>query len=156
VSVDSGDDSGGDTDPDEVRWFAFEVDVLTGPAGDTHRRNNLQYLDVLPSDANPVAVYTGVVEGGDAALFMLSTDVVGADGKGSCIPAPSDCRFQSLKEGEEEKIDYAPNGGDADTYVIDVKDIRVDEVKGPRKAAGGPDSTDLKGAREGLAAFAAG
>jgi len=141
---------GGSGSAGESRWFTFSVDVLTGPAGDTRRRNDLQNLTVLPSKSNPVAVYIGVTEGGKGANFMLSPDVVGASGGGSCMPAPSRCQFLTLKQGQEQKLDYAPNG-EADTYVLDVKDIRFEEVKDPREAGNG----DSAGTREGLSAFAA-
>jgi hypothetical protein len=134
------------------RWYTFSVDVLTGPAGDTRRRNNLQTLTVLPSESNPVAVYIGVSDGGKKAVFMVSPDVVDTDGAGSCLPAPSACQFLTLKKGQEQKLDYAPSG-EADTFVIDVKDIRFEEVRDPQEVTG---SEDPKRTKEGLSAFAGG
>ena len=154
VSVSSGDDAGdggnGSDSDAGSRWFTYSVDVLTGPAGDTRRRNNLQNLTVLPSKSNPVAVYLGVTDGGKKAAFMLSPDVVGNSGDGFCTPSPSQCQFLELRQGEEQKLDYAP-GGEPDTYVLDVKDIRLEQIEDPRdKAVGG----DPKDTREGLSAFA--
>lgn len=128
---------GGDGDPEDVndsgdggQWYQFQLDVETGPAGDTNRRNNLTTLTVLPSQSNPVAVYLGIAKGGKKAVFMVSPDVVGLSGGGSCSPSPSNCQLLSLGEGEEEKFDYAPTG-EPDTFVIEVKDIRFVPVKNP-------------------------
>jgi hypothetical protein len=149
-SSSGGSGGGGSTSGGGTRWFTFSVDVLTGPAGDTRRRNDLQNLTVLPSKSNPVAVYIGVTESGKGAIFMLSPDVVGTSGGGSCMPSPSRCQFLTLKEGQEQKLDYAPSG-EPDTYILDVKDIRFEEIEDPRDKRG---EGMTEGARDGLSAFA--
>ena len=140
-------DSGGGS-----QWYEFQLDVETGPAGDTSVRNNLGELTVLPSESNPVAVYLGIAKGGKDAVFMVSPDVVGVSGGGSCSPSPANCQLLTLSEGEEEKFDYAPSG-EPDTFVIEIKDIRFVPVKNPVERAREAGSVDAAAAASGARAF---
>ena len=159
VIVDGGDGGGGNGDPGGTpdsgstsQWYEFQVDVEAGPAGDTSVRNNLGELTVLPSKSNPVAVYLGIAKGGKEAVFMVSPDVVGVSGGGSCSPSPASCELLTLGEGDEEKFDYAPSG-EPDTFVIEVKDIRFVPVKNPVDRAREAGSVDATAAASGARAF---
>ena len=118
------DGDGGDSDTVEL---AFRVDVEVGPAGNLKRRKNVKLLTVLPSQSNPVNLFLGASEDGNHAFFLVSEDVVTARGDGRCVPSPADCQFVNMKKGDEMRFGYAPNGGDADTYVLKVLDIGLEK-----------------------------
>jgi hypothetical protein len=118
-----GNGNGSDSDPVEL---AFRVDVETGQAGDVKRRKNVKLLTVLPSQANPVNLFLGASEDGKHAVFLVSEDVVTARGDGRCVPSPADCQFVNMKKGDEMRFEYAPNGGDADSFILRVLDIGLE------------------------------
>ncbi len=134
----------GNTEPDTL---AFRVDVEVGRAGDLQRRKNVKLLTPLPSQSNPVSLFLGASEDGKHAVFLVSDDVVTARGDGRCVPTPADCQFANLKKGDEMRFGYAPNGGDADTYVLKVLDIlleRNEDTANPDRS-GRSDSGDPSG-----------
>jgi hypothetical protein len=143
--------NGGSGSNQDGQWFTYRVDVLTGPAGDTQRRQNVKRFTVLPSRSNPVALFLGVEEGGKKANFMVSPDVVDSRGDGTCLPDPSQCEFLTLKAGDERKFEYAPTG-EPDTFVIEIKDIRLVPIDDPRtdKPAERSETAD---AADGLESF---
>jgi hypothetical protein len=143
--------NGGSGSEDERQWFTYRIDVLTGPAGHTQRRQNVERYTVLPSRSNPVALFLGAQEGGKRANLMVSTDVVDSRGDGTCLPDPSDCQFLTLKVGDERKFEYAPSG-EPDTFVIEIKDIRLVAIDDPRE----PPASEPQGrgnARAGVESF---
>ena len=58
-------------------------------------------------------------------MFSVSNDVASVDGTGTCIPAPAQCRYLTMKPGDEETFDYTPDGK---TYGLKVLDVRRVEV----------------------------
>jgi hypothetical protein len=131
----TGGGSGGSVDADEVskdEVLAFRVDVEVGPAGSLERRQDVKLLTVLPSQSNPVLLFLGASEQGDEAVFMVSEDVVTSHGDGSCLPTPAQCQFLNLREGDEQRLEYAPRG-EPDTFVIKLVSIRLSPIpKNPK------------------------
>ncbi len=120
--------SGDDTASPEQVEVAYRADLRVGRAGELERRKNVKLLTVLPNRANPVAIFLGASEGGKEAVFMVSSDVEGAEGEGSCLPSGEDCQFLILKPEESMKLHYA-GGEETETYVIRLLELRLEPVK---------------------------
>jgi hypothetical protein len=105
----------------EPQFFAFRVDVFYGLAGDVKKVNNVKPLDGL----SPVGLFVGATEGAEQAVFMLSSDVVGVPGEGTCAPSPDNCEFLGLKEGEAVEILYQPAGSPEPA----VYRLRLEQIK---------------------------
>jgi hypothetical protein len=105
----------------ETKFFAFRVDVFYGLDGNVKKVNNVKPLDGL----SPVGLFVGATEDAKQAVFMLSADVVGVPGEGTCAPSPDNCEFLGLKEGEAVEILYQPAGAPAAA----VYRLRLEQVK---------------------------
>ncbi len=117
---------------DQIRFYAGRVDVLLGPIGETKTYEDVRYLDFLPDDKQPVAAFLGLVNGGDSAVFSLSTAVTETDGEGSCAPKkPAQCQYLTLKVGEERRLTY---GDQAKTLRLKLLDTRIVRVPDPRQS----------------------
>ena len=52
-----------------------------------------------------MVAFLGLGEGGEKAVFSVSSDVVETDGEGSCAPKqPAPCQFLTLKIGEQRTL----------------------------------------------------
>jgi hypothetical protein len=105
----------------EKKFFAFRVDVFYGLDGDVKQVNNVKPLDGL----SPVGLFVGATEDAKRAVFMLSSDVVGVPGEGTCAPSPDNCEFLGLKEGEAVEILYQP----AEAPAAAVYRLRLEQIK---------------------------
>jgi hypothetical protein len=90
----------------EVQFFAFRVDVFYGLDGAVKKVKNVKPLEGL----SPVGLFVGATEDAKKAVFMLSSDVVGVPGQGTCAPSPDNCEFLGLEEGDAVEILYQPAG----------------------------------------------
>ncbi len=118
--------------PPEIRFYAGRVDVSIGPLGEATEYNDVRYLSFLPNEEAPVVAYLGLLEGGDEAIFSISSAVTMGEGEGSCAPKkPAPCQFLTLKVGEERYMTY---GTDGPTYRLKLLDTEVVSVPDPRDA----------------------
>jgi hypothetical protein len=76
--------------------FAYTVDVKFGRFGLERVHHNVQKLDVLPNQNNPLLVFLGVNTAGDTAVFLTDTSLKAA-GEGTCKPNGETCSFLYLK-----------------------------------------------------------
>ena len=77
------------------------------PARRRQDLDGVRYLDFLPNDKRPVVAFLGLGEGGEQAVFSISSDVVESDGEGSCAPKlPAPCQFLTLKIGEQRTFNF--------------------------------------------------
>jgi hypothetical protein len=115
----------------EVRFFADRVDIALGPLGHVRKYDGVRRLDFLPEDKTPVVTFVGLAgDGGDQAVFSISSDVFETRGEGSCAPKkPAACQYLTLKEGEERRLKYEPNGK---TYRLKLRETHIVRVPDPR------------------------
>ncbi len=121
--------AGNDHERPVLFFVRRRIDVKVGPLGSVTEKERVKQLSFLPSGGTPVVAYLGTNESGTRALFDVSSDVTSASGDGECRPSPSTCRFVSLKEGEVEKFDYAPDAGTP--YKLQLLAIRDVVTKSP-------------------------
>lgn len=115
----------GDTTP-EASFDAERVDVSVGPIGHNKDLEGVRPLDMLPDKQAPVAVFVGLTDGGQTALFKLSRDVTDTSGQGSCTPhKPKPCRFLTLKPGQDRYLQYEPNSKTYRLKVVDAYAVAV-------------------------------
>ena len=62
------------------------IDVTIGPLGEGKTYDGVRYLDFLPNDKRPVVAFLGLGEGGEPAVFSISSDVVGERRRGLLRP----------------------------------------------------------------------
>jgi hypothetical protein len=106
------------------------IDVKVGPQGDLQKRTGVKQLKMLPSSSTPVIVFLGTNEVGSRAFFLVSTDVTAVSGDGSCLTTSPSCQFLTLKEGQVESFDYAPDTLTYKLKLLAIKDVVVSKTRG--------------------------
>jgi len=122
------------------------LDVRFGPAGDPGQRRTLERLAPLPSRANPVLIYLGLLSDNKTAVFLTSSDAH-ADGDGRCVPNPQTCQVVRLQAGNTEFFDVTVADGSVKQYELDLLRINRHQtfsVRAARAAAQGPSSADTR------------
>ncbi|MGZ8633179.1 MAG: hypothetical protein ACXWZZ_04890, partial [Solirubrobacteraceae bacterium] len=108
---------GSATDPLDV----YHLTLRFGEAGHLKTLKDIARLAPLPTADNPFFVFTGVLEDGKTAVFLLSSDAT-ATGDGHCKPSAKACQTIEVKQGDTEFFDLTVNG-EAVQYQLDV--VRV-------------------------------
>lgn len=99
---------GGGDGGSTIRYFYFETDFEFAEAGKKmSRRNRISAFDSFPNDSTPVVTFSQVAQDGKHAVFLVSRDVVGVDGDGTCWPKPEQCEAIALAEGDTVEMTYA-------------------------------------------------
>ena len=115
----------GTTTP-KKRYELFELTVRFGPTSADAElpRSDLKRLEALPSAAEPVLVYLGVLDDKKTAVFLVDSGVV-AQGDGACKPSRTSCETIHLKAGETEFFDVvAEDGQPAAQFQLDLVRVR--------------------------------
>ena len=84
--------------------YAYTVDVKFGRRGLLRTHHDVQKLDVLPNQNNPLVVFLGVNTKGDTAVFLTDTSLKAA-GEGTCKPNGDTCSFLYLKVGKDKNTE---------------------------------------------------
>jgi hypothetical protein len=106
------------------------IDVKVGPQGDLQKRTGVKQLKMLPSSSTPVIAFLGTNEGGNRAFFLVSTDVTAVSGDGTCLTTTPNCQFLTLKEGQVESFDYAPDTLTYKLKLLAIRDVVVSKTHG--------------------------
>jgi hypothetical protein len=121
--------------------FAYTVDVKFGKRGELRTHHNVQKLDVLPNQNNPLLVFLGVNSAGDEAVFLTDTSLKAA-GEGKCKPDGDTCSFLYLKldkNSDTEDLSQIAADGSGTEYTLTllaIHKVPVSELaKGAKKAA---------------------
>jgi len=121
--------------------FAYTVDVKFGRFGKPRTHHNVQKLDVLPNQNNPLLVFLGVNAAGNTAVFLTDTSLKAA-GEGSCKPDGNTCSFLYLKLGKnhnsEDLSEQAADGTGTEytLTLLAIHKVPVSELaKDAKKAA---------------------
>jgi hypothetical protein len=127
----SGDGDGGSghstpkSEPDLLD--TYHLTLRFGQAGHLKTIEDIARLAPLPSADNPFFVYLGVLEDGETAVFLISSDAT-ATGDGKCKPSSKSCQTIEVKKGDTEFFDLTVGNEDVQ-YQMDV-------VKLERKGTG--------------------
>lgn len=116
---------------------------------------NLKRQQPLPSGAQALIVFRGVIAGGKSATFTLVGEAI-LRGDAACLPSASQCQAIDLKPGQSEELEYVPLGGTAITYELQVVKISSSKASAAaaRRAFRGESKTGLQLLRSaGLAAL---
>lgn len=109
---------------EEAILYTWEVDVTVGPVGDTKQRAGVRQGEFLPGDKRAVVMFVSANADKGEALFYVSRDVTATSGKGRCLPNRKACEFLLLKQGQEHRFDYEPDGR---TYRLKLTDVKLKE-----------------------------
>jgi hypothetical protein len=104
------------------------IDVKVGALGDLQKRTGVKQLKMLLSPSKPVVVFLGTNEAGDRASFLVSTDVTAVSGDGACLTTTSSCQFLTLKKGQVESFDYAPDSVTYKLKLLAIRDVVVSKT----------------------------
>lgn len=131
-SAPAGQPAAAEPPPPEIRFYAGRVDVVIGPIGQTKLYEDVRYLNFLPDDNAPVVAFLGLLEGGDRAVFSISSDVDIGKGDGSCAPKkPDPCQFLTLKVGDVRYLNYGLEGTAYRLKLIGADVVRVPDPREP-------------------------
>jgi hypothetical protein len=112
----------------------YHISVKVGRADGTLRTlKDVARLSPLPSVDDPFMVYTGVLEDGKTAVFLLSSDAK-ATGDGKCKPSTDDCESVEVKKGDTEFFDLTVDGQPVQ-YELDVLDVKKVSASGSSSSA---------------------
>jgi len=127
-----------------------EITVRFGPSDGTRPpRKDVKRLGALPSAAEPVLIYLGVLADKKTAVFLLDSGII-AQGDGTCRPSRTTCETIHIKAGETEFFDVpaADNGAPAEPqsgegesapsgaqYQLDVIKIRTKVTTSAKQAS---------------------
>jgi hypothetical protein len=121
--------------------FAYTVDVKFGKRGALRTHHNVQKLDVLPNQNNPLLVFLGVNSAGNEAVFLTDTSLKAA-GEGKCKPDGDTCSFLYLKldkNSDTEDLSQIAADGTGTEYTLKLLAIHKVPVsqlaKNAKKAA---------------------
>ena len=123
TSKPTGTTGGTPTTPATPKKAARRVTLEFGQTGSVKRYSNISKLTPLPSEDNPLFVYQGVNEDGDAAVFLISTEAV-PSGDGKCEPAGNDCQKLTIKAGQIEFFDVPSGTGGITQYELKILSVR--------------------------------
>jgi hypothetical protein len=113
--------SGGHSSTDVI-LFTWEANVKVGPVGDAKKLKGVKQGEFLPDEEHGVALFvSGNVDKGEA-LFYVSRDVTSTSGDGRCLPKGGTCEFLVLKEGQERRLEYEPDG---QTYRLKLTKVKL-------------------------------
>jgi hypothetical protein len=96
--------------PAPKTYAMHELTVRFGDASGSLERKSLERLQPLPSAAEPVLIYLGVLKDGKTAVFLVDHGV-SAIGDGDCRPSPEECETIRLRAGETEFLDIVDETG---------------------------------------------
>ncbi len=136
----NGGNNGGQTQPTiktVTRLFTRRVDLTVAKVGGESRSmNSVEPMTILPNETNPALAFLGTDEKGKNAAFVLSSRSVATGGNASCVPAPDNCIYVSMKEGDTVTVDFTPDGAtEPVTYQVTLNRIRDVNVKKHSKSA---------------------
>jgi hypothetical protein len=124
------DQGGGGTKTSE---FTYVLDVTFWANGNKRRIKNLEKLDMLPNQLNPLLIYMGVTENAGNAVFMVDA-TLSAAGEGKCKPSGDDCAFLYLGAGSEEE--FTNDDGDSYRLIInEIKRVKIGDESGTAASA---------------------
>jgi hypothetical protein len=95
-----------------------KIKLRFGTAGTALKSYELAPLTALPSSANPILIYLGLLKDGKTAAFLVSSDGQ-PQGDGTCKPSASVCQTLLMKAGDTEFLDLSNDTGAAQ-YELDV------------------------------------
>jgi hypothetical protein len=96
--------------PEPKTYAMHELTVRFGESDDSTSRMSLKRLQPLPSAANPVLIYLGVLKDGKTAVFLVDHGV-NPVGDGQCKPSPDECETLRMKAGDTEFLDVTDETG---------------------------------------------
>jgi hypothetical protein len=128
----AGSGSGGTTPTPQVQKpqgpFAYTVDVKFGRRGFPRTHHDVQKLDVLPDQNNPLIVFLGVNAKGDTAVFLTDTSLKAA-GEGACKPNADTCSFLYLKlDSSQDTEDLSEQNADGTGIEYTLKLLAIHKV----------------------------
>ena len=116
----------------ETSYFNFRLDVKFGKPGREKRYESLSRLSFLQGAGMPIALFLGVTEDQDKALFLVYPGL-NHQGEGECIPKPTRCDFLSLEVGREHY--FSANDYEFHMQLGAIKRVKIEEDKLERKVA---------------------
>jgi hypothetical protein len=155
VPGETGGGGGGGTDQGEggggtkTSEFTYVLDVTFYANGHKRRIKNLEKLDMLPNQLNPLLIYMGVTENAGNAVFMVDA-TLSAAGEGKCKPSGDDCAFLYLGAGSEEEFTN-DDGGSYRLIINEIKRVKIGDQSGTAASA----DADAAASKAGKTAHAA-
>jgi hypothetical protein len=136
----NGNGNGGPTKPTiktVTQLFTRRVDLTIGKVGGKQRSlTSVEPMTILPNETNPALAFLGTDEKGKNAAFVLSSRSIATGGNASCVPAPDNCIYVTMKVGDTLNVDYTPESATVPvSYQLTLDKIRDVNVKEPQKAA---------------------
>jgi hypothetical protein len=113
----------------------YRVAVLFGavpagspaPAANLTPYDNLTRQQPLPSVAQPLVVFRGVIAGAKSATFTLVGEAI-LRGSATCRPSTTQCQAIDLQLGETEELEYVPAGGAPVVYQLKLVSITASKA----------------------------
>ena len=120
-----------------TQLFTRRVDLTIGKVDGKQRSlTSVEPMTILPNETNPALAFLGTDEKGKNAAFVLSSRSIATGGNASCVPAPDNCIYVTMKVGDTLTVDYTPESStEPVSYQLTLDKIRDVNIKEPQKAA---------------------
>jgi hypothetical protein len=119
----------------ETTFYTYTADVRFGRSGSERRYDNVERLDLLPSDDNPMLVFLGASPDGDEAVFLVDSSL-SQSGEGVCKPSTDVCSFVYLRTREDQNdhnfADVAGRNYHLELLRIERKKVSDEDVQSSR------------------------
>ena len=96
--------------PKPKTYPLYSLSVRFGSSDGASGKRTLSRDQALPSTAEPLLIYLGLLRDHKTAVFLLDASTT-AQGDGACHPTPESCETLRLKVGETEFVDVVDAGG---------------------------------------------
>jgi hypothetical protein len=106
--------------------FRVDLRLGTGP-GNMKVAKDVARLTPLPSAADPLFVFLGVLKDGKTVVFLLPPGAR-AEGEGTCRPKAGDCRLLEVRTDETQIVEVPAADGKRQ-FVVRVTGVKRSEAK---------------------------
>ena len=81
-------------------YYTYRADLKFGPAGKAKTMKQVEAFTLLGDEKEPAAMFMGVTDDHEFAVFAVDTARYESEGEHECKPSPERCEFVYLKVGD--------------------------------------------------------
>jgi hypothetical protein len=138
-------------------YFTYRADVRFGEPGKEKTIKQLESFSLLGDEENPAAMFLGISDDHEYAVFVVDAARYEANGEHECKPSEDRCEFIYLKvDGDANETTFTTLDG-SKTYNLEILAIKrivldksdVEDVPTEDKKSGKSDADDLKKVDDG-------
>jgi hypothetical protein len=111
-------------------YYTYRADIKFGVAGKAKTMKQVEAFTLLGDDKEPAAMFMGVTDDHEYAVFAVDTARYESEGEHECKPSPDRCEFVYLKvadDGDETTLTKIDGSTSYDLQLTAIKRIVLDK-----------------------------